>query len=150
MKTLILLAGTCALCCAGIAYADHPGRGGAPLEAALSGANEVPGPGDPDGSGTIHLRLSPGQGEVCYSLMTINVEQVFAGHIHVGPAGINGGVVVNLMLDGSYNGSAEQCVSANRATISAIIRNPENYYVNVHSTPYPAGAVRGQLEGLSD
>ena len=26
-----------------------------------------------------------------------------------------------------------------------IIRNPENYYVNVHNAPFPNGAVRGQL-----
>ena len=29
--------------------------------------------------------------------------------------------------------------------LKAIIRNPENYYVNVHNAPFPNGAVRGQL-----
>jgi hypothetical protein len=37
-------------------------------------------------------------------------------------------------------------VTADRDLILAIMRDPDNYYVNVHSVPdFPAGAVRGQL-----
>ena len=33
----------------------------------------------------------------------------------------------------------------NKNLLKDILRNPENYYVNVHNAPFPNGAVRGQL-----
>ena len=43
-------------------------------------------------------------------------------------------------------GSSSGCVHADRALIKAIMKNPENYYVNVHATPsFGPGALRGQL-----
>jgi hypothetical protein len=129
---------------AAVSGADDGGR---PFTTTLTGAAEVPGPGDPDASGTSTVRLNPGQGEVCHETSWANVDgTVFAGHIHVGPVGTAGPVVVTL-LTGSFAGtdSASACVAADRELIMAIIQNPENYYVNVHSTVFPAGAVRGQL-----
>ena len=35
--------------------------------------------------------------------------------------------------------------SAPADTVQNIINHPEQYYVNVHNSPYPGGAVRGQL-----
>ncbi len=43
-------------------------------------------------------------------------------------------------------GMLSGCVSGvDPALIGEIIANPAGYYVNVHTTPFPGGAVRGQL-----
>jgi hypothetical protein len=112
----------------------------------LTGAAEVPGPGDPDGSGTASLTFNPGREEVCFELSVSNITLPTTGaHIHSGTATQSGGVVVAL-ISPDETGTSSGCVSADRALILDIIRNPENYYVNVHTVPlYAAGAVRGQL-----
>ncbi len=117
--------------------------GGRPFSTTLTGAAEVPGPGDPDGSGTAWLQLNPGQGEICYSLAVSNIDPATAAHIHVGTADVAGPVVVPLAAPTSGESSA--CASVDRELIKAIIQNPENYYVNVHNAVHPAGALRGQL-----
>lgn len=129
-----------ALTVTAVAVADDGGR---PLATTLTGAAEVPGPGDPDGSGTASIRLNPGQGEVCFELTVSGIAPATAAHIHVGPAGVAGPVVVGLAPPTS--GTSSGCVSADPALIKAIIQNPEQYYVNVHNADFPAGAVRGQL-----
>jgi hypothetical protein len=119
-------------------------HGGRPLSTTLTGAAEVPGPGDPDGSGTAHLTLNQGQGEVCFELTVSNIAPATAAHIHVGPVGVAGPVVVPLVPPTS--GSSSGCVTGvDRDLIKAIRQHPENYYVNVHNAPFPAGALRGQL-----
>jgi hypothetical protein len=32
-----------------------------------------------------------------------------------------------------------------QSELDAIIADPSNYYVNVHNSPFPDGAIRGQL-----
>ena len=117
--------------------------GGAPQSATLSGAAEVPGPGDPDGSGSATLQLNPGQGEICYQLAVANIAPATAAHIHVGDVGVAGPVVVPLAAPTS--GSSSACAAVDRDLVLAILRNPAAYYVNVHNAEFPAGAVRGQL-----
>jgi hypothetical protein len=121
---------------------------GRPFATTLTGAAEVPGPGDPDASGTAFITLNQGQGEVCFDLSWARIDgTVTAAHIHVGPATVAGDVVVPLFA-GSFAGTdtASGCVSGvSEELIKAIRQNPENYYVNVHSDVFPAGAIRGQL-----
>ena len=140
---LAVLVATLAL--AALAAADDGGR---KFSTTLTGAAEVPGPGDPDASGSASLRLNPGLGEVCFEISWADVDgEVFASHIHVGDATVAGPVVVTLFT-GSFagTGSVSDCVSADRELILAITQDPANYYVNVHSRPnFPGGAIRGQL-----
>ena len=123
------------------------GRASAPaartLSTVLTGAQEVPGPGDPDGIGFARLTLDPERGTICYTLLVANIAPATAAHIHRAPPGQAGPVVVTLTPP--TRGIAADCVTVEPALVRAIAQNPSNYYVNVHNAEYPAGALRGQL-----
>jgi hypothetical protein len=147
----LVLAALVALALAGAASAAKPidgaDHGGRPLSTELTGAAEVPGPGDPDGSGTATITVNPGQEEVCWEINAAGIElPATAAHIHVGAAGVAGPVVVTLSApDASGFSSGCTTVDVNRDLAKAILKNPEDYYVNVHTSVFPAGAIRGQL-----
>ena len=46
---------------------------------------------------------------------------------------------------GLNTGLVAEGTTTNLAVATAILANPENYYVNVHTTVCPAGTIRGQL-----
>ena len=70
-----------------------------------------------------------------------------AAHIHEASAGLNGPVVVT--LSAPVDGESAGCVDTGDADLAADItlREPTEYYVNVHNAEYPGGAVRAQLGG---
>jgi hypothetical protein len=121
--------------------ADHGGRS---YFAALTGSAEVPGPGDPDGSGTLDITANVGQAELCYALRTQNIDVITGVHLHLGAASVSGDHVFTIDLP--VNGYSHTCVDQlDRDLIKSIRDTPEGYYVNVHTQIYPAGAIRGQL-----
>ncbi len=149
----LLLAGLASLMIAGVALAKSDTARAFTFTTTLSGAEEVnaagvPNQGDLGGSGTATLTLNPGQKTICYTItlvgITPNVDDTpFAAHIHEAPAGVNGPVVVPL---GPLSlGTTLGCVPAESRTIAGIIADPTGYYVNVHNTEFPGGALRGQL-----
>jgi hypothetical protein len=119
--------------------------GGRSFTTTLSGANEVPGPGDEDGSGTATITLNPGQEEVCWQISVSGIALPATGaHIHEGAVGVAGPVDVTLSPpDGT--GMSGGCTTVDRDEILEIIQHPDEYYVNVHNADFPAGAIRGQL-----
>jgi hypothetical protein len=128
-----------------IAGAEH---GGAPLPTDMT--QEVtavpPWAGDPDGTGTALITVNPGQREVCWSLTAEDVTlPATAAHIHRAPDGVRGGIVVPLSPP-DQTGQATGCASdISRDLLLEILRSPESFYVNVHTSDYPPGAIRGQL-----
>lgn len=116
---------------------------GRPFTTSLTGAAEAPTPGDPDGSGTASITVNPGLGEVCFELTVSDIAPATAAHIHEAMAGVPGPVVVPLTPPTS--GTSSGCVSVEMELALELIREPEEYYVNVHNAEYPSGALRGQL-----
>jgi CHRD domain len=146
-RLAVLIAGlVAALAMAAVATA---GDGGRHLATDMTGAEEAPGPGDSDATGSADLRLNQGQERVCFDLDWADIDgTVNAAHIHIAPVGSPGPIVVPL-FEGSFAGTDEVsgCVEdVDRALIKAIRQQPSDYYVNVHSLPgFAAGAIRGQL-----
>ena len=70
---------------------------------------------------------------------------VTAAHIHFGTGPNAGGIAVPLPLPSPFGGSATGCVQVDRTLLRQILLSPESYYVNVHTTAFPAGAIKGTL-----
>jgi hypothetical protein len=142
----LLLAAIAALAIAGPASAaklDVADQGGRQLTTTLTGGQEVPVPGDPDGIGFATVTVNPGQGVLCYTLSVSGIAPAEAAHIHEAPRGETGDVVVELLPP--TNGFSSDCKTVGRALAKDILKNPADYYVNVHNDDFPAGALRGQL-----
>jgi CHRD domain len=111
----------------------------------LTGAAERPGPGDPDGTGTASFTFNRGLGEVCFDIEVTGITLPTIGaHIHLAPVTDPGPVVVPLTPPDA-TGTSSGCVDADSALVKAITKDPAAYYVNVHTTDFPAGALRAQL-----
>ena len=112
-------------------------------KANLTGAAEVPGPGDNNAGGAVQVTLNSDKNEVCYDVTVTKIDEATAAHIHEGAMGKEGPVKVG--LDTPKGGATKGCKSADAAVVKDMMANPANYYVNVHSKDFPKGAVRGQL-----
>jgi LPXTG-motif cell wall-anchored protein len=114
----------------------------------LTGPVEVP-KGDPKGSGTASIKVRGTQ--VCWDVRWSNIDAI-ASHIHMAAPSAAGGIVVPFFsqetpLAGDHKTG---CTTSDAAVVSAIMKHPGNYYVNVHSPQFPKGAIRGQLARVDD
>lgn len=134
------------------------------FRAVLSAANEVP-PVNlaASGTATVWLHVVRDQGRIVSGSVDFAVRYQFPSsvtftglHIHTGRAGENGGVVLNSSLTRVEDAPAQgalrfqgQILPTNApglAALQGVIGNPSAYYVNLHTTANPAGAIRGQVE----
>lgn len=131
------------------------GKRGGSFVLELSG-DQVPGGGDDDGHGVARVKLDPERETACLAMGWKDVSgAVTAMHIHKGAAGRTGEHHIELLNDETLAGGKNAlatCVQVQghgghspRELIEALLKNPEGYYLNVHSTKHSKGALRGQF-----
>ncbi|MPV88681.1 CHRD domain-containing protein [Georgenia ruanii] len=127
----------------GAAAAEAAPQAGRSLVASLHGRDVVGHPGDPDGTGRARITVNTAQRQVCYRLDASRIDAATQAHVHRGRAGENGALVVTLKAP--QRGRATGCVGVSRETARDLLRQPNLFYVDVHTRQYRAGALRGQL-----
>ena len=124
--------------------------------AKLSGKEEVP-PNDSPSTGFAWVKIT--DDKIGYEVNVTDMDKVNAAHIHLAEAGKNGPVVLTLFKGGpteQVNGTVgEANVTAsnlegpmkgkNVTDLVTAIKNGTTY-VNVHTTDFPDGEIRGQLK----
>lgn len=106
----------------------------------LTGAREVPGPGDANGRGQFTWSLDGNT--LCYLLSARRIGKAVAAHIHRGGRNASGGVRLLLVTPGP---ASTDCVDLTPSLLSGLRNNPGRFYVNVHTAAHGAGAIRAQL-----
>jgi hypothetical protein len=130
-----------------VAVIALPASGTAPNGSAffakLDGEHETP-DADPDGHGTFSATFNGTK--LCFGLQVDKIGNPSAAHIHQGAVNVNGAIKVALTPPASgAAGASAGCKTIGGALASAIKAIPGAYYVNVHNTAFPNGAIRGQL-----
>lgn len=105
-----------------------------------------------DASGSFSYTIAGNQ--LCYTLEVRDMTQApFAAHIHPGPRQVAGPVAVPLLTPPGATSTVSDCITAAEgssvltlAELAAIAADPGAFYVNVHTTTYPGGELRGQLK----
>lgn len=129
------------------------------FSSSLKGSNEVPAR-ETNAAGQVIVKINKDEQSLYFKIIASNIDNVFAAHFHLAPAGSNGGVVVTLYSNpvqpsGPQNGIlAEGVITSGDfqnafageefSTLVDAIRSG-NIYVNVHTSRYPSGELRAQL-----
>ena len=162
-RILILCVGLLVTAAGGALAADF-------VAAPLSGGEEVPAR-DTNARGNATFEVSADGSQITYKLIVANIDNVTMSHIHLGPAGANGGIVVFLFGPVAAGGGRSNGVIATGTftaanLIGALAGHPlsdlidamraGNAYVNVHTDDgvapsntgpgdFPGGEVRSQI-----
>lgn len=120
------------------------------LTAELSGANEVPARVTP-ATGVASILFNPGTKQISIHIEVENYANlVTASHIHVGPVNGTGAPTLNLGAESAYVRSGTSLTGNFLQLTYAAAALPlvtGGAYVNLHSSQYPGGEIRGQIMG---
>ncbi|MCU1348939.1 MAG: hypothetical protein JWO56_1969 [Acidobacteria bacterium] len=129
------------------------GGGAVTYAADLRGTNEVPANGS-TAYGSAFVTIDPSTSTLSWEVNTNGLVPTLS-HIHTGVAGANGSVLINFATSASaFTGGRTKgsisIASLTADTITQLLTNPAGFYVNVHSSAFPGGEIRGQLTAANE
>lgn len=116
----------------------------------LSGLNEVPAITDTTASGIFSLVVDPATGQASYTLTATGLISPTASHIHLAPAGTNGGVALWLYDATGAKAPGGSFPVTGTLTIGMDLLKTMiagGAYVNIHTPAHRGGEIRGQIMG---
>jgi hypothetical protein len=130
-----------------------------PFTALMSGDQEVP-PVDTTATGKTTFRTSNNDTSIKYKVNITGFPNATGAHIHMGKAGTNGDVIVDLLTDKKKNPTKLGMAIRGNITDSSLTGpmqgktladlitaiNNGDTYVNVHTQTHPDGEIRGQIQ----
>lgn len=107
----------------------------------------VPGPGQKGASGTADIDVTKSKQKLCFDVSFKKVTPTpNSAEIHKGAKGDTGPKKVDLWTK-STSSPASGCIKkVAKPFLNKLGNHPENFYVQLHSTMFPKGAIRGQLK----
>ena len=127
----------------------------------LTGSQQVPSV-TTDAFGMANIRLIDNGTAISFRVIVCNIMDVIASHIHVGPAGTNGKVIIpffggqtfssphgcktlasGIRTVADLNTKADPTITSWNDFVKALLAG--NTYINVHTTANPGGEIRGHL-----
>jgi hypothetical protein len=157
---LCVLAAALAAVASAPAYAQDPNH--IKMEADLSGGEETPAAINTGAFGRAEVGIDMPNREIVVDLQVFNLPTgTTAGHIHAGSRGTPGPVILDFLLPTNRAGDFRMSIRLNQSSLRA---RPEigintmddalqavsagNAYVNIHTSQYPGGEIRGQLRRM--
>jgi CHRD domain len=106
-----------------------------------------------EGSGLAVVRINPATDEVCYVITVSGIGAptepaggLGAAHIHdVATRGIFVDLETSWRQTGADRFMTIGCTAASSESLDAILADPSAYFVNIHTTEFPGGALTGLL-----
>lgn len=95
--------------------------------------------------GTIDAKFNKSTNELTYTVTWSNLSGAHEGmHFHKGARGVNGSVVKNIQSSGSATGSITESWTVPDSLQTTLEQN--GLYINIHTSAYPNGEIRGQID----
>jgi CHRD domain-containing protein len=135
-------------------------QGGQPSDHSvhLSGDNEVfsgaPSPADSNAQGQATFQIAPDEQSFTYKLIVANIDNVVQAHIHCGPVGVNGPIVVWLFPDPSASAALQGPTGPHdgvlaEGTVNNTVDPPATNHVTPTTNPNCPGGIASFADVLA-
>jgi hypothetical protein len=117
--------------------------------AELRPGNENP-PANSTAFGSAFVTLDPINANLTWEVNTVGIANATLSHIHRAPAGTNGPVIIDFatsagQIPGGRTNGTRSIANLSATDQGNLVTAPAGFYVNVHSSAFPGGEIRGQL-----